>query len=80
MNTPGSVCVQGDQFLCVLPRSDTQWGFFCYVCKLTLANDTDMGGALSFLENRFRIQNIDQVEKSPEKKEKVIQKRMSTKL
>lgn len=72
-NALGPVCVHSGQFLCVLPRRDTV-GLFLLWMLTTLANHTDVGGALSFLENRVRIQNVDQVEKSPGKNEKQFRK------
>jgi len=42
-------------------------GIFLLWMLITLENDTDVGGALSFLDNRVKIQNVDQVEKSPGK-------------
>lgn len=43
-------------------------GIFLLWMLIILANDTDMGGALRFLESSVRIQNVDQVQKSSGKK------------
>lgn len=72
--TRTSLCLQWSIPACP-PQKWHTLGIFLLWMLITLANDTDMGGALSFLEKRVKIQNVDQVEKSP-----VIQKRTSTKL